>query len=186
MTRGRRAAPAVVIAGALLVALASGCAMLGFETPDSLMKEGQQLYLDRKYDEAIMKFERVIELDNTRWLAYVYIARCYMAKGGWSKAVSNARLAYQVSPGGQDVVPTLIQALWGGGIEALNNGQLSEAISELTEYLRLQPADASAYVALGRAYLQSGDRSDALNALFNALRLNPRMSEVEELVRGLR
>jgi tetratricopeptide (TPR) repeat protein len=185
MTRGRRAASAVV-AWVLLLALASGCAMLGFETPDSLMKQGQQLYLDRKYDEAIMKFERVIELDSTRWLAYVYIARCYMAKGSWSKAVSNARLAYQVSPADQDVVPTLTQALWGGGIEALNNGQLREAISELTEYLRLQPGDASAYVALGRAYLRSGDRSDALNVLFKALQLNPTMSEVEELMRGLR
>jgi tetratricopeptide (TPR) repeat protein len=183
--RVSRAAPAVV-ACALLIAIVSGCAMLGFETPDSLMKEGQQLYLDKKYDEAITKFERVIELDSTRWLAYVYIARCYMAKGTWSKAISNARLAYQASPGGQDVVPTLAQALWGGGIEALNNGQFREAISALTEYLRLPPADASGYVALGKAYLQTGDRSDALNALFKALQLNPSMSGVEELMRGLR
>jgi tetratricopeptide (TPR) repeat protein len=185
MTPAGQAAPGVV-ALALLLVFVSGCAMLGFETPDSLMKEGQQLYLDKRYNEAIMKFERVIELDSTRWLAYVYIARCYMAKGSWSKAVSNARVAYQVSPGGQDVVPTLTQALWGGGIEALNNGQLREAISELTEYLRLQPADASAYVALGRAYLQSGDRSDALNSLFKALQLNPSLAEVDELLRGLR
>jgi hypothetical protein len=35
-----RAAPAVV-ACALLIVIVSGCAMLGFETPDSLMKEGQ-------------------------------------------------------------------------------------------------------------------------------------------------
>jgi tetratricopeptide (TPR) repeat protein len=150
------------------------------------MKDGQQLYLDKKYDEAITKFERVIELDRTRWLAYVYIARCYMAKGTWSKAISNARLAYQASPGGQDVVPTLAQALWGGGIEALDNGQFREAISALTEYLRLQPADASGYVAPGKAYLHTGDRSDALNALFKALQLNPSMSGVEELLRGLR
>jgi tetratricopeptide (TPR) repeat protein len=185
MRRVSRTAPAVV-AGALLIVIVSGCAMLGFETPDSLMKDGQQLYLDKKYDEAITKFERVIELDRTRWLAYVYIARCYMAKGTWSKAISNARLAYQASPGGQDVVPTLAQALWGGGIEALDNGQFREAISALTEYLRLQPADASGYVALDKAYLQTGDRSDALNALFKALQLNPSMSGVEELLRGLR
>jgi tetratricopeptide (TPR) repeat protein len=185
MTPAGRAAPAVV-AWALLLALVSGCAMLGRETPDSLMKEGQQLYLDRQYDEAIMKFERVIELDSTRWLAYVYIARCYMAKGSWSKAVSNARLAYQASPGGEDVVPTLTQALWGSGIEALDNRQFREAISQLIEYLQLQPRDASAYLALGRAYLQLGDRSEALNAYFKALQLNPGMAGVEELVKSLR
>jgi len=31
-------------------------AWLGLETADSVMKEGQQLYLDKKYDEAIVKF----------------------------------------------------------------------------------------------------------------------------------
>jgi hypothetical protein len=30
-----------------------------------------------------------------------------MAKGSWSKAMSNARLAYQAAPAGEDVVPTL-------------------------------------------------------------------------------
>ena len=49
MTRTGQAAPAAV-ALALLLALVSGCAMLGFETPDSLMKKGQQLYLDKKYE----------------------------------------------------------------------------------------------------------------------------------------
>jgi tetratricopeptide (TPR) repeat protein len=185
MTRRPRYAPALV-AWALVVSLAGGCASLGFETPDSLMKKGQQLYADKKYDEAIVKFERVIELDSTRWLAYLYLARCYMAKGTWTKALSNARLAYQAAPGGEDVLPTLAKALWGGGIDALNNGQFREAISALTEYLRLQPADASGYMELGRAYLQTGDRSDALGALLKALELNPSMPEVQELLRSLR
>ena len=44
----------------------------------------------------------------------------------------------------------------------------------------------SGYLALGKAYLQSGDRSDALGALLKALELNPSMSEVQELLRSLR
>jgi len=128
-----------------------------------------------------------MELDGTRWLAYVYIARCYMAKGSWTKAMSNARLAYQTKPAGQDVVPTLTQALWGGGTETLKSGQFREAISAFTEYLRLRPSDASAYVALGKAYpVQSGDRSDALRAFLRALQLNPSLPEATELLRGLR
>jgi len=185
MTRGRRYAPALVT-WALVVSIVGGCASLGSESPDSLMKDGQQLYADKKYDEAIAKFERVIELDKTRWLAYLYLARCYMAKGTWTKALSNARLAYEAAPGGEDVLPTFTKALWGSGIEAFNNGQFRDAISALTEYLRLQPADASGYLALGKAYLQSGDRSDALGALLKALELNPSMSEVQELLRSLR
>ena len=185
MTRRWRYAPAL-IAWALLVSLFGGCASLGLESPDSLMKEGQQLYADKKYDEAIAKFERVIQLDRTQWLAYLYLARCYIAKGTWTKALTNARLAYEAAPGGEDVLPTLTKALWGGGIEAFNNGQFREAISALTEYLRLQPADASGYMTLGRAYLQSGDRSEALRVLLKALELNPSMPEVQELLRSLR
>ena len=184
--RRRRTHAVAIVTWALVVSLLGGCAWLGVETPDSLMKEGQQLYLDRKYDEAIVKFERVIELDSTRWLAYVYLARCYLAKGSWTKAIDNATLAYKAAPGGEDVVPTLTQALWGGGSEALKNGKFGEAISALTEYLRLRPADALGYMALGRAYMQSGDRSDALSAFLKALQINPSMPEVQELLRALR
>lgn len=182
----RRTHGLVLVTCALVVSLLAGCAWLGFETADSVMKEGQQLYLDRKYDEAIVKFERVIELDSARWLAYVYIARCYMAKGGWSKAMSNARLAYQAAPAGEDVVPTLAQALWGGGTEALKGGQFREAISAFTEYLRLRPADAAAYLELGRAFMQSGNVSGAVAAFGKALQLNPGQPEAADLLRGLR
>jgi tetratricopeptide (TPR) repeat protein len=150
------------------------------------MKEGQQLYLDKKYDEAIAKFERVLELDSTRRLAYVYIARCYMAKGSWSKAMSNARVAYQAAPAGEDVVPTLVQALWGGGMEALKSGQSREAISAFTEYLRLRPSDASAYLELGRAHMQQGNISAAVAAFSKALQLSPNQREATDLLRNLR
>lgn len=182
----RRSRGVTVVAWLVVAALLGGCAMLGFETPDSLMKDGQQLYLDKKYDEAIVKFERVLELDSTRWLAYVYIARCYIAKGSWTKAMSNARLAYQAAPAGEDVVPTLTQALWGGGGEALKSGQLREAISAFTEYLRLRPSDASAYLELGRALMRSGNVPDAVAAFGKALQLNPSQLEAADLLRGLR
>ena len=87
-----------------------------------------------------------------------------MAKGSWTKAMSNARLAYQSAPAGEAVVPTLTQALWGGGMEALKSGQFREAISAFTEYLRLRPSDASGYLELGRAFMQSGRASDAVAA----------------------
>jgi len=109
-----------------------------------------------------------------------------MAKGSWTKAMSNARLAYQAVPAGEDVVPTLAQALWGGGMEALKSGQFREAISAFTEYLRLRPSDASAYLELGRAFMQSGNVPDAVAAFGKALQLNPSLPEAADLLRGLR
>ena len=193
----------VVVAWLLVASLLCGCAALGFgETADSVMKEGQQLYADKKYDEAITKFERALELDSTRWLAYVYLARCYMAKGGWKLAISNARLAYKAAPSGDNVLATLAEALLGGGTAALRSGQFSEAISQFVEYIGLRPTDARGYLGAGQAYigagnytealtlgkalLQAGFGSDASGALNRSLQLNPGQTEATELLRGLR
>jgi len=183
---GRRSHGVAAVAWLVIASLLGGCAWLGFETADPAMKEGQHLYLEKKYGEAIAKFDRVIELDSTRWLAYVYIARCCMAKGSWTKAMSNARLAYQAAPAGEDVVPTLAQAVWGGGMETLKSGQFREGISASTEYLRLLPSDASAYLELGRALMQSGNVPGAVAAFGKALQLNPSQPEAADLLRGLR
>jgi len=175
----------MVVAWLLVASLLGGCAALGFETPDSLMKEGQQLYLDKKYDEAITKFERVIDLDSTRWLAYVYIARCYMAKGGWKLAISNARLAYQAAPTGENVLATLAEALLGGATAALRSGQFTDAISNFVEYIKLRPTDARGYLGAGQAYIGAGNYADALNAFMRGFGNDGNGALRQDLLKGL-
>ena len=80
MRAGRRPGTAALIC-LLLVALAGGCASLGFERPDSLMEEGRQLYLEKKYDEAIAKFERVP-----------------LQSGDWTQALFHLGRALQLNP----------------------------------------------------------------------------------------
>jgi tetratricopeptide (TPR) repeat protein len=184
MTRGSRRAPAL-IAWTLVVALAGGCAWLGAETPDSLMKAGQQLYLDKKYDEALMKFERVIELDSTRWLAYVYIARSYMAKGSWTLAATNARLAYEAEPGGDDVLPTFTEALLGGGAAALRTGQFTKAVADFSEYTLLHGTDARGYLGLGQAYVAAGRYREAVGAFARGLQNDRGAALRQDLLKGL-
>lgn len=185
LMRGQQRHGVAVVAWLLVASLLAGCAALGFETPDSLMKEGQQLYLDKKYDEAIMKFERVLELDNTRWLAFVYIARCYMAKGGWKLAISNARLAYQTAPSGDNVLATLAEALLGGATASLRSGQFTEAISDFIEYIRLRPADARGYLGAGQAYIGAGSYAEALNAFVRGFANDGNGALRQDLLKGL-
>jgi len=149
------------------------------------MEEGRQLYLEKKYDEAIAKFERVIELDRTRFLAYVYLARCYIAKSSWGKAIANARLAYQASAGGEDVVATFGEALFGGGLAALTGGQFAEAIADFTEYIRLRPTDAQGYLGAGRAYLASAQYDQALGTLARGLQTDAGGALRSDLLREL-
>lgn len=182
---GRQGQGMVLITWLLIASLLGGCAALGFETADSVMKEGQQLYLDKKYDEAIAKFERVLELDNTRWLAYLYLARCYMAKGGWKLAISNARLAYQAAPNGENVLATFAEALLGGGSAALRSGQFTEAISNFVEYIKVRPTDARGYLGAGQAYIGAGSYAEALNAFVRGFANDGNGALREDLLKGL-
>ena len=184
--RTRRARGATVVAWILLASLAGGCASLGLvETPDSLMKDGQKLSLDKKYDEAIMKFERVLELDSTRWLAYVSLARCYMAKGSFTLAVTNARLAYQAQPAGEDVVQTFTDALLAGGTAALRTGQFTKAVADFTDYITLHPNDAHGYLWIGQAYAGEGRYAEALTAFSRGFERDRSGADREALLKGL-
>jgi tetratricopeptide (TPR) repeat protein len=184
--RGQRGPVMAMVAWLLITSLAAGCAGLAAkETPDSVMKEGQQLYVDKQYDQAIMKLERVIELDNTRWLAYVYLARCYMAKGNLTLAVTNARIAYQAAPGGEDVLQTFSETLLAGGTEALRTGRLTLAVADFTDYISLHPNDARAFLGVAQAYAGEGRYADALAAFTRGFERDRSGAVRESLLKAL-
>jgi tetratricopeptide (TPR) repeat protein len=109
-----RASRTRLAAGLLVVSLAGGCAWLSFaETPASLSREGRELYLAGRYDEAIEKLERAVELGGAPGSAYLHLARCYMAQENWTLAIANARLAAEALPNGEAVEDTLSEALRG-------------------------------------------------------------------------
>ena len=77
----RRARPALSLLLVLVVAFHAGCAGLSvFETAESLIAEGKQLYADKKYDEAVSKFWKALEKDPRAWEAYYYLARSFIAR----------------------------------------------------------------------------------------------------------
>jgi tetratricopeptide (TPR) repeat protein len=127
----------------------------------------------------------VIELDHTRWLAYVYIARCYIGKLNWFAAITNGRKAFQMAPGGEEVVPTFAEALFGGGVDALRNARFGDAIGHFVEYIRLKPADPHGYLNVGRAYLGAGNYADALQSFLRGLGQGGDGGVRSELIQGL-
>jgi tetratricopeptide (TPR) repeat protein len=169
----------------ILIALAGCAGITMFDTVDSLMKEGRDLYAAKQYDQSIAKFEQVITKDNTYWLAYLYIARSYIAKSNWLPAITNARKAFQLAPSGENVVPTFAEALFGGGVEALRQAQFSDAIGHFGEYIRVKPTDASGYLNVGKAYLGNGAFGDALSAFLKGLGQGGDAAVRQDLVQSL-
>ena len=159
--------------------IASGCAELGgvpglpglpgFGDTTVLMREGEDLYRAKRYDEAITRFKMVIAREPLNWLAWLWLARTYIVRGLWGDAIDSGRRAFQLSPQGADVLPVFLQALFGGGMQALNGGNFTESIKHLSEYLKLDAGNGSAWLNVGKAYLGSKQYGDALQSLVRAL-----------------
>ena len=163
----QRAWPALLLFVSMMFPGCGGVGPLGpslQEQIDALMKEGQQLYAAKNYDQSLAKFGEVVAKDATYWQAYVWLARTHVAKGNWADAIGNAKKAYELAPQGADVIAVLGQALYGGGLDALNRGQLTESVSRFVEYLKLEPGNVSAWLNVGKAYLGQQKFREALNA----------------------
>jgi len=151
------------------LALAGCAAIPGFNDPSVLLQEGEQLYHAKRYDEAIAKFRAVIAQDPLNWRAWLWLARTYIVRGIWGEAIVSARRAFELSPQGPEVMQTFLQALFGGGAQALSGGNFAESIKHFSEYLKHNTGNGAAWVNVGKAYLGNKQYADALQSLTRAL-----------------
>ena len=158
---------AVTLTGAALVT--AGCAVSPVVEANSLFQEVQQIYNAKRFDEAIAKFREATLKDPNNWNAHLWMARSFIAKGAWPDAIAASRRAFDLSPQGADVAATFFQALLGGGTEALSGGRFLDSIKYLSEYLRHQPTNATAWTTVGKAYMGNRQFADGLGALTKAL-----------------
>lgn len=148
----------------------AGCAGVpGVDDNEALMKEGEELYRAKRYKEAIDKFRAVIARDRTHWRAWLWLCRTYIVLALWGDAIDSGRQAFQLSPQGPEVLQTFLQALFGGGLHALNNGNFGESIKHFREYLGYNSGNAGAWLNVGKAYLGSKQYGEALQSLLKAL-----------------
>lgn len=177
--------PRRLLVAVMAVLLLAGCASLVADSIESLLKQGIELFTQRKYDDAIAKFQEVIRRDPKSWNAYLYMARSYIGKTSWTDAIASGRKALELAPDRNDVIPVLAEALLGAGTDALNRRQFTEAANHLVEYVKLKPADYQGYLQLGRAYLGNAAYADALRALVQGLGQTTDSGARQQLVQGL-
>ena len=105
--------------------LTAGCAAVALVTDiNVLMREGEELYRAKRYDEAITKFKIVVAREPTNLMGWLWLCRTYIVRAMWGDAIDSGRRAFALSPQGADVLPTFLQALFGGGLEALRTATL--------------------------------------------------------------
>ncbi|CAG0926493.1 MAG: hypothetical protein EFKGCFLK_00782 [Rhodocyclaceae bacterium] len=169
----------------MLPALLAACAGLTLQGEiDGLMKEGQQLYAEKKYEQATDKFLIVIGKDPSYWQAYLWAARSFIARGSWKEAIANGRKAFELAPKDKTVLPVFAEALFGGGSDALKNGRYAESIGHFVEFLKIEPGNTRAWLNVGKAYLGERDFRQALGAFVQGL-ASGGGAEREALIREL-
>lgn len=157
-----------IVALLLAAVMVGGCAQLVADSIESRLKQGIELFTQRKYDEAIAKFLEVVQRDAKSWTAYLYLARSYVAKSSWADAIASGRKALELAPERGDVIPTLGEAFLGAGTDALARRQFSEAATQL-----------------GGAYLGSNAYADALRAFGQGLGQSSDAGGRTQLMQGL-
>jgi tetratricopeptide (TPR) repeat protein len=115
----------------------------------------------------------------------VWLARSLIAKGAWAEAVLNAHKAMELSHGAPDVVPVLLDALFGSGSDALARGAFIDSIGYFVEYIRYQPANFRAWLNVARAYAGNRQFLEALAALRRALETGSGATERTETLQSL-
>jgi tetratricopeptide (TPR) repeat protein len=170
----------------VVVMTLASCAVVGPNGEmNALMAEGQQLYSAQRFDEAIDRFRTVTARDPGFYPGYVWLARSFMAKGAWPDAVINARRAMELSRGAPDVRPVLLDALYGGGNDALAKGAFVDSIGYFAEYVGLQPGNFRAWINVAKAYAGNRQFIEALNALRRALETSPGGADRTEALQSL-
>jgi tetratricopeptide (TPR) repeat protein len=115
----------------------------------------------------------------------MWLARSLVAKGAWAEAVVNARKAMELSRGAPDVLPVLLDALYGGGNDALARGAFIDSIGYFSEYVGHQPGNFRAWLKVGMAYAGNRQFIEALRALQKALETGTGSTERAETFQSL-
>ena len=149
---------------ALTVALAA-IAATGFAQQQQV-SEGQVLYEQKKYEEAVKVLEKQVqkEPENGEALTYLGLAR---VKSGDAEG---ALVPLTKAVGRNDKDP---EAHFGLGLAYLKLKKVDLAVSELERTVELAPEHAYGHYYLGMAYHERGSKALAIESLRRFVRLAP-------------
>jgi tetratricopeptide (TPR) repeat protein/uncharacterized protein YodC (DUF2158 family) len=159
----------ISVAAFLLLAAAGGVCYYINSGPRLAEKQSELGYgylTEKKYDEAVKAYEKVLEIDPENEEAYLGLAAAYKAGGDAEQAAEILDEARRVLPDSGKLVKELMRLYMDIGDEKLEDEAYDDAADAYQEAAELSPEDAEdAYAGLFEAYLGLGDEEKALELL---------------------
>ncbi len=131
--------------------------------------------------EAVQQYEAAVEMTSDPGLlaqTYANLGAAYRAVGEDDQAQTNYNHSLRLNP-------NRYNAWLGLGLLAQKQGKLTEAVTDLSRSVELQPT-AQGYLSLGRALAQSGRTADATTAYDQASKISPDLIEAQQAAASLR
>ena len=132
--------------------------------------EGVSLQRERRYEEAIKRFRRALELDPEMKEAYLNMAYCLSAVGRREEAAEALERALELDD-------RFFEAYFNLGTLYLEMGRAEEAEGPLSKAVELRPSYAKARYNLGLALYRQGRYEEAAEEFEEAVRLAPKWDE---------
>lgn len=137
-----------------------------FFTVDDYLKQGDALFFEGRYEEAINIYNKVIQRQPDSYLAHASRGKALRRLGRYEEALKSYEKAIDIKP--EDNVG------WYGKANALRELQrYDEAITAYNQSLKFNPTFEWAWYRKARCYLIKGDIDKALENLEKAIQLNP-------------
>jgi tetratricopeptide (TPR) repeat protein len=142
---------------------------------EALFGGGADALKNGRFADSVRHFIDYLKLQPGNTRAWLNVGKAYLGQGQFREALS--AFVQGLANGGGAERTELIRGLLEGGIQAFSRGNFRDSIELLKEYVKLDSNNLSAYVSLAKAYWESGDRANALDAFRKVLQLNPRHEE---------
>lgn len=148
------------------------------ELTRSLLAFGTKSLSEGKILESIQAFKEAAELSPANFDAYFGLAKAFFYNGEALNALDAIKGAIKIDPKNKE----LMTALLSFGSKFLSEKKIPEAISAYKQALLLSPLNIDASLGLARAFLNNGELQNAMRAVRNAMKIDPKSDEARALL----
>lgn len=168
--------------------------------PQSPLAQGDALYAEGKYDEALQEYQQVLEEHTDLSELYDKIGLCYYRLNDYDNALLYFKKMLEVKPQSQDTLINLSaihfergdleegmkyfrqldeqtltdsSLFYNIGVLFFKNGQIDMAIEYLSKSIELEPKNVDAHYQLGLANLNKGDMEKARESFERVVEIAP-------------
>jgi len=129
-------------------------------------QKGSNYFREKKYEEAIVEFEKALKIDPNFAEGYYGLGYAYCYKNQSEASLQYFQKAIELSPNYTDAYNAM-------GYAYSTLGKYDESINYYLKTLKIKPDNLDALNGLGYAYASTGKYSDGIDYFKKAIKINP-------------